>query len=183
MDISIAGAGIPGRGAVVAGVTKDSKLTPAAMALDEKTDGAIRQAIRGSRFNGGSGQSLSIVAPRGTRLDRIVLLGLGDAKSLGRNDLENIGGRAFNAVANSGSKQAKVIIDADNMGTGSNGIAGGFVRCLEEWPGDDIKAEISECRGDNFLAAVMAILAHFSDVNFRRTAFAFTEASDHFLDL
>jgi leucyl aminopeptidase len=130
MDISIAGAGIPGRGAVVAGVTKDSKLTPTAKALDEKTDGAVRQAIKGSRFNGSTGQSLTIIAPRGTRLDRIVLLGIGDPKSLGRNDLENIGGRAFSAVASSGSKQAKVIIDADDMGASgkiSRGMAQAYI--------------------------------------------------------
>ncbi|WP_417520060.1 leucyl aminopeptidase [Minwuia sp.] len=116
MDISIAGISIPGRGAVVVGVAKDGKLTPAAKTLDEKTEGAIRQVIRSSRFNGNSGQSANLLAPRGTRLDRIVLLGLGDPKSLSEHDLEQIGGRAFNAVANTGVKQAKVIIDAEDLG-------------------------------------------------------------------
>jgi len=116
MDISIAGAGIPGRGAVVVGVMKDGKLTPAAKALDEKTGGAVRQAIRASRFTGAAGQSAVLLAPKGTRLDRIVLLGLGVTKSMTRQDMENVGGHAFGAVANSGSKQAKIIIDAEDMG-------------------------------------------------------------------
>ncbi|PJK28857.1 leucyl aminopeptidase [Minwuia thermotolerans] len=115
MDISISGASIPGRGVVVVGVAKDGKLTPAAKALDEKTEGAIRQVLRASRFTGASGQSQTIAAPRGTRLDLIVLLGLGETKSLSSHDLELIGGRAFKAVANCGAKQAKVIIDAEDL--------------------------------------------------------------------
>ena len=115
MDISISGASIPGRGAVVVGVAKDGKLTPAAKALDEKTDGAIKQVLKASRFSGAAGQSQTIAAPRGTRLDLIVLLGLGEPKSLTAHDLENIGGRAYKALAMCGSKQAKVIIDADDL--------------------------------------------------------------------
>jgi len=116
MELSIAGSAIPGRGAVIVGIAKDGKLTPPAKALDEKTGGAIRQVLRTSRFKGNSGQSAVLLAPRGTRLERIVLLGIGDPKSLSPNDLETIGGTAFNAVANSGSKQAKIIIDADGLG-------------------------------------------------------------------
>ena len=39
--------------------------------LDKKTGGALKRAIRSSRFKGEMGQSLNIMAPSGVRLDRI----------------------------------------------------------------------------------------------------------------
>lgn len=119
MEIEIKGGAIPGRGAVAVAVCKGGKMSPAATELDKTTEGAIKQIMRSTRFAGNKGQQAEILAPRGTRLDRILLLGLGDPADLKQTDLEILGGRTFNAWARSGVKVGKIIIDADNLAAGT----------------------------------------------------------------
>lgn len=115
MEIEIKGGAIPGRGAVAVAVGKGGKLSPAAAELDKTTEGAIKQVLRASRFSGNKGQQAEILAPRGTRLDRILLLGTGDPAELTQNDLEALGGRTYAAWARSGVKQGKIVIDSDGL--------------------------------------------------------------------
>ncbi|MEC9345476.1 MAG: leucyl aminopeptidase [Pseudomonadota bacterium] len=119
MDISISGAALPTRGAVAVGVAKDGKLTPAAASLNEATGGAIRQVLKSSRFTGAAGQSIEILAPANTKLDRILLLGLGDAASMTMTDLEALGGRTVGAWSGSGVKSGKIVIDDPDLAASS----------------------------------------------------------------
>src|SRR5260221_13544085 len=48
----------------------------------------------------------------------------------------------------------------------------------EQWPGVDGKAEISESRGDHFLAAVVAVLADLGDQDAWRAALLLCEGGD-----
>ena len=115
MEIEIKGGAIPGRGAIAVAVGKGGKLSPAATELDKTTEGAIKQVLRASRFSGNKGQQAEILAPRGTRLDRILLLGVGDPADMTQNDLEALGGKTYSAWANSGVKQGKIVIDSDGL--------------------------------------------------------------------
>ena len=115
MEIEIKGGAIPGRGAIAVAVGKGGKLSPAATELDKTTEGAIKQVLRASRFSGNKGQQAEILAPRGTRLDRILLLGVGDPADMTQNDLEALGGKTYSAWASSGVKQGKIVIDSDGL--------------------------------------------------------------------
>ena len=79
MKISFAKPVLPGTGTAVVAALAKGALTPSAAKLDAKTGGAIKRAIRASRFEGNKGQSLNIIAPAGTRLERIMVVGLGKA--------------------------------------------------------------------------------------------------------
>jgi leucyl aminopeptidase len=109
MKISFAEPALPDKGAVVVLVAEGKKLSPAAKALDKQTRGAVARAIKASRFEGKKGQTLEIVAPAGTALDRAILAGIG--KDFGELEQQALGGNAVGKLVNSGSTAASMIVD------------------------------------------------------------------------
>ena len=102
---------MPAAGTVVVGVLAKGVLTKSAQALDGKTGGAIRRAIKASRFEGNKGQSLSLLAPAGTRLDRILLVGLGKPDEISVAEMENLGGRIYAETQRDKSGSVAVAVD------------------------------------------------------------------------
>lgn len=111
MKIAFANSGLPATGIVCVGVLKGNKLTESAKTLDTKLNGGITRAIKVGRFNGDLGQSVSIPAPTGTKLDAILVVGLGDAKKLDDLGVQSIGGRIYSAVAKFGSAAVAISVD------------------------------------------------------------------------
>ncbi len=95
LKISFAKPGVPANGTVIVTALAKSTLSKSASALDKRTDGAIKRAIAASRFEGNKGQFLSILAPAKTRIDRILLVGLGKGDEITDVDMENLGGRLY----------------------------------------------------------------------------------------
>jgi leucyl aminopeptidase len=111
MKIVFSGPGSAATGALVVGVLDGLKLTPSAKAVDKKTSRAITRAIKASNFKGKTGQSLSVLAPAGTRLDRVLVVGLGKGKDVDERSMVKLGGQIYAALASSGSKAATVQVD------------------------------------------------------------------------
>jgi leucyl aminopeptidase len=111
MKITFSAPGLPDDGILVVGVLDDRSLTPSASALNERTDGHMLRAIEASRFQGKKDQTLSILAPAGTNLDRIVVIGLGTAEGLTASRLQGIGGTLSAHVMSSGGSKAVVCVD------------------------------------------------------------------------
>ncbi|MBT3370827.1 MAG: leucyl aminopeptidase [Rhodospirillaceae bacterium] len=111
MKITIADAKLPKSGALVVGVLKGGKLPATAKALDKASKGAISKAIKASRFEGGKGQWLDVLAPAGIGADRVLLGGLGEAKKIDRLLLENVGGSAWQRLGNCGLKSIAIACD------------------------------------------------------------------------
>ncbi len=63
MKIVFSAPGLATSGALAVGVLEGGLLTPSAKQVDKKTSGAVKRAIKASRFNGKAGQKLMIVAP------------------------------------------------------------------------------------------------------------------------
>ncbi|MDE3038730.1 MAG: leucyl aminopeptidase, partial [Pseudomonadota bacterium] len=78
--------------AVIFPVGEDKKLTPLARGFDKQAGGALTRALGSGRFSGKHGQHVSIAAPASVKADRVVLAGVGEAKTLDRQALEKIGG-------------------------------------------------------------------------------------------
>jgi leucyl aminopeptidase len=112
MKISFVKPGLPTTGTVVVGVLAKGTLTKSAQALDRKTSGAIKRAIKAGRFEGNKGQSLSLVAPAGTRLDRILLVGLGKPDEITVTEMENLGGRVYADTQRDKGGAVAVAVDA-----------------------------------------------------------------------
>ena len=95
MKVNFARPSLPATGIAVVCVTSGGKLTASAEKFDKKTGGALKRAIRSSRFKGEIGQSLNIMAPSGVRLDRIILVGLGKVADICELEIQKIGGKIY----------------------------------------------------------------------------------------
>jgi leucyl aminopeptidase len=109
MDISFAEPSVPGSGAVVVGVFVGGKLAPSGVQLDKRIGGALARAIAASQFRGKKGETRDVLAPPRTKLDRVVLLGLGDPDSFDLLAAQAAGGAAYAALAK--VQAAAVLVD------------------------------------------------------------------------
>jgi len=117
MEIAFTAADVPKTGAVAAGVYEGRKPTPSAAALDKATEGALGRAMAASRFQGKSGQTLEVLAPAGTGLTRVVLVGLGKPDEVDALRLQALGGHAV-AAFNAGADTAGTIMVDQAAGKG-----------------------------------------------------------------
>jgi len=112
MNITFAKPANVASGAVAALVLSNNKLSASASELDTRTGGAVVRAIKASRFKGNKGQVLSILAPQGTKLTRILLIGLGKPAEIDELGLQAAGGKAYKALATTGQTALSVCVDA-----------------------------------------------------------------------
>jgi leucyl aminopeptidase len=98
-------------GNVAVMVAADRKLLPTAAALDKQTKGALKRAMNASRFTGKKGQSLSIMAPGGTKIDRVTLVGVGKAGDFDMLAAEAIGGAAVVDANGAAQKALTIVLD------------------------------------------------------------------------
>ena len=82
----------------------EGSLGSAAKALDDEMGGALGKAISGSRFTGGAGQTLDLVAPHGLDAARLLLVGVGALDKVDAMAVELGAAHAFKAVVNSGAQ-------------------------------------------------------------------------------
>ena len=111
MQINFASIEMPQSGAAVFLVEKDQPFSGLAAEADQLTSGALSKARDVSRFTGASGQTVEVVAPAGMKVDRVVLIGVGEADSLTEAKWVELGGTVCAALANSGSKDATVLVE------------------------------------------------------------------------
>ncbi|MGB0682402.1 MAG: leucyl aminopeptidase [Magnetovibrionaceae bacterium] len=111
MKIAFAKPDLPAGGVVVVGVLEDNQLSPSAATLDEATAGALTRAMGASAFKGKREQRLSLLAPHGSKLDRIELVGLGKAESLEAKPLQSLGGNLYASLSR--GQAAKVVVMVD----------------------------------------------------------------------
>ncbi len=106
MKIAFAKPGLPATGIAVVSASVSagagSKLSASAVKLDKKSGGALSRAIRASNFEGKKGQSLNVMAPGGTKLDEVMIVGLGKPGDVTELEMQRLGGRIY-----AGAKQAK----------------------------------------------------------------------------
>ncbi|OJX70888.1 leucyl aminopeptidase [Magnetospirillum sp. 64-120] len=112
MKISFAKPHLPDQGAIVVGVLENKVFTPTAQALDDLSGGGIKRAVDASKFTGKKDQVLTILAPAGTKVSRVVLVGLGKADSIDAQAAQSFGGTGLAQVLSSGDSQVAVAIDA-----------------------------------------------------------------------
>ena len=97
-SVAFANLKLPQKGTLLLAVKKGRDLGALGRDLDKKTGGALARAMRASKFEGVAGGTMELLAPAGTDLDRIVLVGIGDPAKLTATDLEKFGGTALGAV-------------------------------------------------------------------------------------
>ncbi len=112
MKISFAKPALPATGVVVVSATAGGKLSASGQKLDKKTSGALTRAIKASRFEGNKAHNLNVMAPAGTRLDRVLIVGLGKAKDVTELEMQNLGGRIYANTRRVKKGSVTVAVDA-----------------------------------------------------------------------
>ena len=111
MKFDFTGIAVPNQGTIVVAVLEERLLGPTAQLLDGRTGGALTRAIANGRFKGKKGQQLSVVAPSGVTLDRILLCGLGKASEVNLPKCEHLGAGVIGALNKAGERSAAIAID------------------------------------------------------------------------
>ena len=111
MKIAFSRPALPETGVLVVTALENAKLTDSAQQLDGRMKGGLSRAIKASRFTGKKEQSLTLLVPTGTRLDRVLVLGLGKVSEIDAPCLQAVGGRLYASLGRT-AKAATVAIDA-----------------------------------------------------------------------
>jgi len=96
-SISFTGFAPPKAGVAVVLVPKGGGIAPEATAVADRQ--TIDRAISAAAFKGAANAAVEILAPQGSPLDRLVLVGAGDAPQLKSEDWMKLGGAAFARIA------------------------------------------------------------------------------------
>lgn len=99
-------------GVVVVGVSEGSKLSTSAAAIDKASGGTLIRAIKASTFKGKTGQDLTVMTPGSSKLDRVLLIGLGKTKELDAKATLKAGGKLYAALSSIGAASVTLCIDA-----------------------------------------------------------------------
>src|SRR5258706_12873094 len=111
MKFSFAAPDLGTKGAIAVGVAEGRKLGRAAGTLDQRSGGAIRRALAGSRFDGKLGELLDIPGPSGVPQTRIVLYGLGKPEDMVDGKAEDLGGGLLALLRATPEVAAAVVVD------------------------------------------------------------------------
>ena len=111
MKIAFAKPGLPNTGTVVVTATDGGHLTASGQKLDRKANGALDRAIKASRFKGERGRSINVVAPAGTRLDNVVIMGLGKPGDLTAQNAQELGGSVYRQIEKAPGGAAALAVD------------------------------------------------------------------------
>ncbi|NQV46337.1 MAG: leucyl aminopeptidase [Rhodospirillaceae bacterium] len=112
MKISFANLTLPKTGVAVVGVLDGNVLSNSAKALDKATKGGLKRAIRASRFKGSRGHSLTLLAPGGTKYERLLLVGLGKPGEITPKRMQAVGGLIYAALSTKGHGTVQVLMDS-----------------------------------------------------------------------
>ena len=112
MKIAFAKPEIPASGTLVALAADGRKLGRLASQLDKATKGAITRALEASRFKGGAEEFLTILAPTGVEVARIIVAGIGQPAKYDALAAQSLGGRLVAALNGTGEKDVAVWVES-----------------------------------------------------------------------
>ncbi len=111
MNVTISTSALPKTGTLIVLAVEGTKLLPSAQKVDDAMKGGLTKAMRAAAFKGKSGQVMEIPAPAGVGVTRLIVAGLGAAKSLKTAALENTAGTMVTLLNKARIKQAALAAD------------------------------------------------------------------------
>jgi leucyl aminopeptidase len=111
LKISFVPSTAPAKGTFVLTIAEGRKLGLYGAKFDHKLGGVIRRAMAASSFKGEKGQTLAIHAPARTRLNRLVLAGIGKPESAGDVAFQHVGGAISAALQGREDSKAVMLMD------------------------------------------------------------------------
>ncbi len=115
MQISFCEPKLPETGTAIFFVEKNQPFSGLVAGANNQTNRALEKAKAASRFTGAKGQTLEVLAPTGLGLERIILLGLGEATETSGVDNLELGASVVAQLLTSGCENVTVIADAEGL--------------------------------------------------------------------
>lgn len=103
--------GRPDTGILVLLAEDGGKLGAEGRALDDAGGGMIERAVRAAAYKGKQFAVLDIVAPAGSLLDRILIVGLGKAEEMKENDWTRLGGAVMGKLVEIKAEAATLVLE------------------------------------------------------------------------
>ena len=149
-------------GVAVVFAEEGAKFTPAAQDLDKKTKGQLRDAAKLSDFKGKKGTSVDVLAPRGVKFARILLVGLGKLKDYANDDWVNLGGAVRGQLTGREGATAHVYLGTAKDDITPEDIAGFALGAqLRNYTFDKYKSKKSE--NNNDAKSLKQLVIHCAD--------------------
>lgn len=98
--------------AIVLLVGQDKKLSAFGQGLNKQSGGAIAKAIATPKFTAKRGNNISVILPSSSAVERVLIIGTGDAKKITQTVSENIGGSIVAFANHAGVKNAVVVVES-----------------------------------------------------------------------
>ncbi|MGH8492366.1 MAG: leucyl aminopeptidase [Moraxellaceae bacterium] len=106
-------------GAVIVAISAD-KLSPAALALDEASNGALSRALKTSGFEGKPGQSQALFGLPGIAAEQVLVIGTGPAAELDTRGLQRAATIATKALAQGPKKAVSFLAELSTKQNGQD---------------------------------------------------------------
>ena len=103
MTLSFSSLALPKTGSVLFLIPQGAKPSGLAAQMDKQLKGALTRAMKVQSFKGEKGKDLTLLAPEGTVLKKVIILGIGKIADLTETDFETIGGKAAGYSSDGGS--------------------------------------------------------------------------------
>ncbi len=110
MKVTFANPAAPSKGIAVVFAAEGGKWTTTAAALDKKLKGALKRAAKAASFEGKKKQTMTVLAPGGSSLDRVLCVGVGKPADISAESMAEIGGVIFAALKGAG-QSAEMHVD------------------------------------------------------------------------
>ncbi|MBO6948598.1 MAG: leucyl aminopeptidase [Rhodospirillales bacterium] len=110
MKVSFANPAAPAKGIAVVFAAEGGKWTSTAAALDKKLKGALKRAAKAADFDGKKKQTMTVLAPGGSSLDRVLCVGVGKPADITAESMAETGGVIYAALKGTG-KSAEMHVD------------------------------------------------------------------------
>ena len=121
LTLSFSSLALPKSGSVLLLVSQGGKLTGPAGQIDKQLKGAVTRAMKVQSFKGAKGKDLTLLAPAGTDLKKVIILGIGKVADLTETDFETLGGKAAGYLSDGGALTLCLEQELEN------GIGGGEI--------------------------------------------------------
>ncbi|WP_339745791.1 leucyl aminopeptidase [uncultured Maricaulis sp.] len=142
-------------GAIAVPVYDKLSLSAAAKSVDAATSGAIGRAIAASRFKGGAGEALEIIAPAGIDAGRIVVFGLGDKAKLSESVLEKAAAAVVAKLLTGGETAVTLRLDGEADAEGA--ARAGLGARLAAYRFDQYRTKLSEDKRPSLTSVAIAV--------------------------
>lgn len=112
MKIAFSSLALPKSGALAVTVAAGAKLGSFGAELDERTGGLLGRSMKAARFSGKADETLTVLAPNGVEISRIVLVGIGNPADATQLTAGNAGASVVAGLLTSGETELSIASDA-----------------------------------------------------------------------